>query len=100
MENQKAFEREFLERVRYLRDNDFVGCLALLGIVAAFCVEREDGELLKEKLNESFAAASRGELKKAIRRLRVMGSPDCTETVDRAVAYIRSECLRKPRVSA
>ena len=96
MKSLNAMERELLENITYFRKYDRAGFFAVLGIIGSLCTEQEaEREDINAALRKDFAGATRGELKRAIRRLRSLRDHPYPEIEDRAVEYIRCEHLGK-----
>ena len=84
-------ESEFLEHMNSLRKNDWYLYLAIMCMMNATIKDRGDNS----PIGRDVSAASNGDLKRAIKRLRQSASPVISQYIEMTAQYIRMELLHK-----
>lgn len=84
-------ESEFLEHMKSLRKNDWYLYLAIMCMMNATIKDRGDNS----PIGRDVSAASNGDLKRAIKRLRQSASPVISPYIEMTAQYIRMELLHK-----
>lgn len=95
MKNEKMNDegREFINSVHWLKENNRPGYFALASVVYA---NRESGMDGFPEVEAMFRAATKGELKRAIRYLReFQNAGKYANQVDNIISYIRRKWLHK-----
>lgn len=91
MKIQNAEDRKFYERINILRERDWAGYLAVVSLINV-CIMEQDGS--RERVQEGdFVGATKGELKRAIRKLRKLTDSSNKDVVDKTIDYIRRQHL-------
>ena len=82
---------ELAEHMNSLRKNDWPSYLAIMCMMSAMLKEQGDDH----PIDEDVLSASKGDLKRAIKRLRQADSPALAQPIEMTVRFIRTELLHK-----